>query len=347
MHTLTSLFGLALLFLSGNALGVEMPLTSSERVIATDVTLGPVVWCGNDTIAVNVEDKGIVLIDLKTRRTIDVKTNVYSGAVSCSADGAWLFIADTSRSRSDKKTGMTIIDYWLYDIKQKRKTKVASAAPSGGPGVSPDDKAVVFFQPGSVDKNQPRAWRIHRTQKVLSGERGLEHKWLADSRGIVVRHGSEIFIERFDPPVILPLKLALKSKIHRLRVDAHDRVFFLSEAASGNAIRSLIECRIVQPDLTCHARVSRDSGVEAYEISRQGDIIVFVDSVPDWRVPTCLWLLTDKDSRPQCLSTVSSTASELSLSPNGEWVLFTRLRKLAQQDSMGRDYVSDLIAIDR
>lgn len=348
-----SLFFFALFLIAGNSPRAETPLKYSERIIATNVTLNPVVWCGNNLIAVSDKNKGVVLIDLKTRRTIDVKTNLHSGAASCSFDETSLFIADTSHSRADKATGKGIKDFLVYNIKQRRKEGVASAMAGGV--LSPDGKAVLFLRPGRefVAKKQPRKWRAYWTQNLLSGERGLEYQWLADSDGIVVRHRDEIFIERFDPPGIFPLKHTLGSQFRRLRVDAHDQVFLLGFTKPGRYPDSLFACKIVvQSELTCHVRIRRETGIAAYEVSRQGDFIVFIgaEHERDWLMPTCIWQLAGNDSRPQCLSnTASTTTSGLSISPDGQWVVFTRHRKLKRTkegDPYG-EYVFDLVAIKR
>jgi len=311
--------------------GVGVPRAFPEVLVAEDVTpLAAPVWCGPHIVVVSGGRTGLRWIDLSTRKTTVI--NRTGGEIACSPDGRWIVYVEPKSSRMvdidphsprwDPAVGtMAVRDFWRYGLEDGRRERFAVAA--GGGQWSPDGTRLLFYsvKPRTTVTNTLPLWSLVYSRQQWPPGAGFEAAWLEDSRHILILSGRQFYAESVDPGEPIRRLQATMAAGLGLRVDRLNRVYLLSGEQRPAGRRELLRCRIEDETIVCEPLVSRAGSIVAFDVTSDGDTIVFSERGSDC---LSLWRRSTNDAR--CV-VYGTEKSGFKISPDGSRLAFGRERR--------------------
>lgn len=312
---------------SGNA---STATSNGERLIAKNVTYTEAVWCGNNGLVLDAGESGSFLFELSNSARRKVANSSYIGATSCSPDGKWLITVDTRTNRADKDTfghvdnDHSVYDYSRINLSSGKKERFAIALGRGD--WSPDGSKILFLGKAphlSIKQPEPQ-WEFHWSHDWPSGTGGVA-AWMPDSKTILLGHRGKFFLQRGQELIPLEVTSPMYSTntfpaIGEIKVDGQGHIYVsTTDANTRSMMHQFFQCTIDSTQMKCSKIVGVSAGVIAFDVSRNGHQLVYVDD--DHSALYAVDVTTLKSKR-----IAEKIEGYPSISPDGKNVVFYRLR---------------------
>jgi hypothetical protein len=338
-----------------------------EILVAKDVGRGAGVytprWCGNNALLFKGKNIGIELIDLVSKRRVQISSDPHDTPLNCTPDGKWVLYEDSKSMQEDPAYEYiegelqgwmgNVVDLYRYEVETGTREKVASVRNElGYDALSPDGKKILL---GARHSFSTEVAVPEWTGLWLTNEWIVEDaKWFPDSSGVALwgHNPNRICVEFFGEggwAKCFLLGPEYRDNIHMLSIDRENRIYIQvredpDPAADGR--RSLYRCGIRDRKLSCKRMFVHDGFIrDIWFMPEEGT--VFLDTY----YVNCIRLFPPgRDAR--CV--IGSRYGEVvydsvgldGISSDGRWLVFERSNEITKPDGEFSHWQYDLFVID-
>lgn len=300
---------------------------NTERLLAKRVTYSKAIWCGNDEVVFDAGESGSFLLKLKNGARRKISNSGYIGVTSCAPNGTWLITVDTRTNQYDKNPDGH--DEYAYTIKYFSRINLADgksksfALAQGGGEWSFDGTKILFFgkKPQLSIKQSHPIWELYWSHGWPSGTGGVV-AWMPDSERLLLGHRGQFYVQRGQE--ITPLEMPSAKtggtfpSITNIKVDAQQNIYVsTTDTKSLAAMYQLFKCTTDFIHINCNKIVGVSAGVIAFDVSRDGRKLVYVDEDRSH-----LYLVDTANMQSRLIA--NRVVGYPSISPDGRNVVFYR-----------------------
>lgn len=330
-------------FAANASQGVSPAKSNGERLIAKNVTYTKAVWCGNNNLVLDAGESGSYLLKLSNSVRRKLANSEYIGAISCSPDGDWLITVDARTNRADRDSaghvdhGHSVKDYSRINLVSGKSERFVIA--QGGGYWSPDGMKVLFLgkEPQLSIKQPAPQWELYWSHDWPSGSGGVA-AWLPDSKNVLLGHRGKFYLQRGQELTQLEV-IPERSfpNIVQIKIDRGQH-FYVSttDTKTPSMMYQLFSCAIDLTQVNCVKIAAASAGVIAFDISRDGRRLVYVDSDHSH-----LYLIDLSTKKSKLIA--ENVEGYPAIAPDGESVVFYRLRG-GNTEGMGFDIDNAFVA---